>query len=74
MCALRSICCISFPEEPGCGLSSVLLDSVRLIRGGVHVGCVVIDPHADVCFERSREVIVSGGGEWRERESGVMRG
>jgi hypothetical protein len=39
----------------------------------VHVGCVVINPHADVCFERSREVIVSGGGEWRERESGVMR-
>jgi hypothetical protein len=59
---------------PGCGLCPVLVGSVRVIRGGVHVECVVIKPHADVCFERSREVIVSGGGEWRERECGVMRG
>jgi hypothetical protein len=59
---------------PGCGLCPVLVGSVRVIRGGVHVGCVVINSHADVCFERSREVIVSGGGEWRERECGVMRG
>ena len=32
---------------PGCGLSPVFVGSVRLVRGGVHVGCVVINLHAD---------------------------
>lgn len=45
----------------------------------VHVGCVVINLMTRTrtfCFEeRSREVIISGVvvGEWRKRESGVIR-